>query len=157
MPSAIRVVDRVQDLADWNHASFSDGNVPHWDAADGEYKAGINPVREIYDCPSDVVVCDAVYLSAESMIDRANASSALTCDVIGVVVEKPTSTTAIVQPIGLTNIFSDLSPNQRYWVDTTAGALTTIPPSTTGQVVQQVGRAVTATIMQVAIQPRILL
>src|SRR4051812_31361145 len=40
MSDAVRVIDRVQDMTDWNQSGFTDGKVPVWDAAQGKFVAG---------------------------------------------------------------------------------------------------------------------
>jgi len=53
-----------------------------------------------YDCPTDVAVGDAVYLSDTDEVDKASALSASTAPVIGFVLSKPSSTRARVQMNG---------------------------------------------------------
>lgn len=52
---------------------------------------------------------------------------------------------------------ASLSPNSDYYLSATPGMLTNSPPSTTGQVVQQVGRAITANTLLIEIDVPILL
>lgn len=52
---------------------------------------------------------------------------------------------------------SGLTPDARYYLSTTAGAITTTPPSTSGNVVQPVGRATSATALLFVPEPPILL
>jgi hypothetical protein len=34
---AVRVIDRVADMADWDQSSFNDGNLARWDAGRGRF------------------------------------------------------------------------------------------------------------------------
>ena len=52
---------------------------------------------------------------------------------------------------------ANLTPNASYWLSTTAGRLTTTPPSTAGQIVQYVGRALSTTQLIIEIDPAVLL
>lgn len=49
-----------------------------------------------------------------------------------------------------------LSPAGLYFLSVTPGLLTLTPPSMTGQIVQQIGRAVSPTVLEISIQPPIL-
>lgn len=40
MAAAIRVIDKVKDLADWDQASFLDGQVATWNAGTGKFEGG---------------------------------------------------------------------------------------------------------------------
>ncbi len=54
---------------------------------------------------------------------------------------------------GINTACSGLTPGARYWLGTTPGTITTTPPSTTGNLVQIVGKAINATTL--AWQPQI--
>lgn len=51
---AIRVVDRVADMADWDQTSFTDGLVPVWNAAAGKYEGVARPGDAFYVHAQDV-------------------------------------------------------------------------------------------------------
>lgn len=92
-----------------------------------------------YTCPSGVAVRDAVYISAANTVDSARANSASTLPVVGVVVSKPTSTTAVVRMSGEVDGFSALTPNATYFLSASvAGAITATAPTTHGTDYQQV-------------------
>jgi hypothetical protein len=111
-------------------------------------------VEATYACPATVAVADLVMLVGSNQVDRTDNGSPATCDALGFVISKPSSTQAVVRSSGQAAVFTGLTPAQRYWVGS-AGALTATPPNT--GVVQQVSKAVTATILHIAIQPRIIL
>ena len=113
-----------------------------------------DPGENVYDCPPDVVVTKAVYLSGENEVDLADNGSASTCDAFGVVISKPSTTRAIVRSLGPADVFSGLTPQTTYYVGA-AGELAASPPET--GIVQQLGKAVTATVLHVAIKPRVIL
>lgn len=52
---------------------------------------------------------------------------------------------ATVYTEGNNDALTGLTVGADYWLSTTAGGLTTTPPSTAGQIVQYIGRALTAT------------
>ena len=104
-------------------------------------------------CPSAVLPSDVVYLMDDNKIDLADNSNSVTGDVLGVVISKPTSVTAFVRSRGPTNLFSGLTPTQKYFMGS-SGALISTPPS--NGVIQRVGKALTATTLYIDIQPRIL-
>lgn len=43
MPSAVRVIDRVADMDDWDQTSFTDGKWVRWDAVQGKFVAATPP------------------------------------------------------------------------------------------------------------------
>lgn len=52
---------------------------------------------------------------------------------------------------------ASLTPNELYFLSTTAGQLTLTPPSVVGEVVQLIGMAITAKTLRIEIQPSVLL
>lgn len=111
-------------------------------------------VESTYDCPSTVAVADSVYLSGSNAVDRADSASAATCDAIGFVMSKPTTTTAVIRSAGQAGVFSGLVPNERYFVGS-SGGITATPPSVGA--VKRVGRAVTTTVMNIEMHPLVVL
>jgi hypothetical protein len=103
----------------------------------------------IYNCPIGVAVGDAVFLSAADNVDRSDASVVSDRPVIGFVHSKPTTTTCRVQYAGDLSVFVGLTVGATYYLDTTAGQITTTPPSGTGNIVQEVGFARNATTLVV--------
>ena len=58
------------------------------------------------------------------------------------------SNTAAVYRISQSNTqVSGLTPGASYYLDTTAGGITATPPSTSGNVIQYVGKAISATVL----------
>lgn len=90
-------------------------------------------------CSINEVVGDAVYLSGSNTVAKANASDISTSPVIGFIVEKPTSTSCVVQTEGEFSYPSPLSSNTVYFLDTVGGGITTTPPSSSGNVLQELG------------------
>ena len=52
---------------------------------------------ETYNCSSSIAVANSVFISGLNTIGLNDSSSQATCDVLGVVISKPTSTTAVVR------------------------------------------------------------
>jgi len=93
-----------------------------------------------------------------------NTLYAVTCDssvnskVVGIVSTKPTSTTCDIITTGPTGtILAGLTPDTTYFLSaSTAGALTSTVPSSTGDIVLQIGNATSSNslIIQIGIQIR---
>ena len=100
-------------------------------------------------CPSDVAVGDAVYFTGPSAVDLADALSVSTAPAIGLVFSKPTTTTCIVMLEGEFTGLSGIVTDATYYLDDTAGDVTTTPPSAPGEVVQPlaVGKNTTTLIL----------
>jgi len=94
-------------------------------------------------CNASVQVLDWVRLQS-GVIVRGQADNFTNSLVIGLVIAKPTATTCIVQTAGVTeNIFVTLDLTKLYFLDpSTAGAMTTTVPTGAGEIVLQLGRAV---------------
>lgn len=112
-----------------------------------------------------LIAGQAVYTSANDAINKAQANAAGTKDVFGVTTTAIASTAAgIVQVNGnvvLTTVQWDAVTGQtggltfggRYFLSpTTAGLLTITPPTTAGQYLVQVGRAISST--EFVVDPR---
>ena len=107
----------------------------------------------------------AVYVSGAGQVDLAQANAAGTSDVLGLVADVTIATTAnggiqttgkLVATTGqwdaVTGQVGGLTSGVKYYLDeTTPGALTTTPPSGTGEFVAPVGKALSTTEMEVAI------
>jgi hypothetical protein len=100
-----------------------------------------------------VALLDPVYLSASDTVDRADATTIATGIVLGVVavMDFPAVGQCLVRRMGLLGGFVGLTPGAIYVMSTTPGLI--LPegsgnpalPSGTGEVMQSVGQAVTAT------------
>lgn len=91
--------------------------------------------------PSGVAVGDLVYVTGSFQADEADNDSLATAPAIGVVIAKPTATTATLAYFGETAVFSGLTPGVSYFLGENGG-VTATAPSTSGEVVQRVGVAV---------------
>jgi len=118
------------------------------------------------------VVCGApVYSSAAGHIDKANATAAATAKVIGIMTTTSTASGATGQvavdgfvtlttaqwDAVVTGASGGLIFNTFYYLDTTAGKLTTSPTTTVGQNNVFIGKGISATIMNLDIRNPILL
>lgn len=106
----------------------------------------------IYNCPVTVNVNDAVYLSAADSVDQAASNIVTDRPCVGVVVAKPTATTCEIQYAGELGAFAGLVAGDTYYLSTTPGILTNIPPTAPGEIVQEVGFARNATTLVVLIE-----
>ena len=106
---------------------------------------------ELFPSLNTVTAAQAVYYNTtNTQIELADATdNSKPC--AGFVVRKPTSTTGVIANNGICKGFSGLSPGSDYYLSTTAGGITTTPPSSSGNIVQKVGRALSASILSVRI------
>jgi hypothetical protein len=95
-----------------------------------------------------LAVNDVVYVSASNTVAKADATAASTGPAIGVVVSAAAGIVS-VRLFGAVTTFVGLTPGDEYFVSTTAGGITTTPPSLTGEYVQSLGIALTATTLLV--------
>jgi len=110
---------------------------------------------------TSIVIGEAVYISAAGQVSKANANSGSTYAVVGLVADTSIADTAsgsiaiagtLTATTGqwdtVTGGSGGLTAGAQYYLsDTTAGRLTTTPPSTTGRYVVNVGRALSTTVM----------
>ena len=113
--------------------------------------SGDNTIENIT-CDSTVAVGNFVRLNGSTIVN-ALANNFTNSKVIGVCVSKSSSTVCNVQVTGFTDdIFGGLSTNTLYFLsDSTPGGITTTPPTTSGSVVQQIGKPKSATSMVINI------
>lgn len=103
---------------------------------------------------NSVKAAQANGLTSGSVVGLANAAIAMNAS--GQVVTAGNLSLTTAQWTALTG--GALSPGSLYFLDpATAGRLTTTPPSTPGQVIALIGRAVSTTLMVLAIEPPVLL
>jgi len=101
-----------------------------------------------FDCAASVSANDAVSIVSSGTVEEASAESGAgqTGDAIGFVLSKPTSTTCIVQFVGLLDGFSGLTVGNNYWLSQTLiGTITSTAPSSSGEKIQSLGIASSAT------------
>ncbi len=119
-----------------------------------------------------VVIGSAVYSDANDGFKKGQANAAGTSNVIGIVAKSPSIANGTSGPVTLNGVVAatttewdavtgqagGLTFNSMYYLDpTTAGKITSTAPSTVGQLVVAIGRAISTTELMVAPQPPILL
>jgi hypothetical protein len=115
-----------------------------------------------------VVICTPMYQAGSNDVRRTNATSLAAATVIGLCLSASVSNgaAAIVQTDGtfkatttqwdaVTGGSGGLTIGSRYYVSATPGELTTTAPSTIGQIVAQVGKAISSTELLIEIGPTI--
>lgn len=95
--------------------------------------------------PSGVSIGDLVYVTGSFTADLADNDSTSTAPAVGVVIAKPTPTTATLAYFGETSV-GGLTAGVSYFLGEDGG-VTATAPSTPGEVVQRVGVAITSTIL----------
>ena len=120
---------------------------------------------------SPITIGHAVYTKADGTVDLAQANASGTVEVLGFVKDASiaSSSSGIIQTDGIlaattgqwdtaTGDSGGLTPGAVYWLDpSTAGKLTTTAPTTIGQFVVRLGKAVSTTELEISIEPPILL
>lgn len=120
---------------------------------------------------TSIAIGQAVYISAADTVKKALADASGTKDVIGLVAQASinASSSGIIKTSGVlsasttqwdavTGGSGGLTPNSRYYLDSsTAGKLTATAPTTAGQYVCPVGLAISTTEMKIDILQTILL
>lgn len=99
----------------------------------------------IFTVPAAVVVGDLVYLTGADTADRADNTSETTTPARGIVLSKPTSTTAILVTSGEVSGFSGLTPGANQFLGTAGGLIESVAALIDGNFVQRVGEAINAT------------
>lgn len=96
-----------------------------------------------YAVSAGVAVRDLVYISGDNAMEAADNSSIATAPVKGIVVAKPTSTTATVLYFGKVDGFAGLSAGQDLFLGTSGGYVTAGSlPTTPGSIIQKIGSAI---------------
>lgn len=129
----------------------TDGQVVTWSTANDawEPQTATASTDETLSCDAGVVVLDTVYIDTGGDADRADATSISTAPCIGFVVSKPTATTCVVRSVGTLGGFSGLTAGALVFLDTSVGGHTQTPPSASGNVVQIIGVAISATVIRI--------
>lgn len=105
-----------------------------------------------YTVPGTVAVGDVVASTGSGAADKADADNPAARPAIGIVVSKPTATSAVVQYVGEVGGLSGLSAGSAYFLDVTAGAMTTTAPASPA-IFQKIGFAKTATVFVAQFTP----
>lgn len=111
-----------------------------------------------YTCPLSLGVGDLVYLTGDTAIDKADNAAESTGPVIGIVVSKPTTTTAQIKSSGAVDGLTGMTAGEEQFLGTNgnrieSGAL----PTAVGSVVQHIGVAVSATTIKLALKHVVIL
>lgn len=108
---------------------------------------------------STITANKAVYINSSGEFDLAKADGGTTAPAYGFTTASVASgASGSLQTDGLLTGFSGLTAGSKYYVDaSTAGAITATAPTTAGQYVCGVGRAVSSTELQIDISDPILL
>ena len=106
-----------------------------------------------------------VYISSADSVDKASASTGSTAAAIGLVMDASVASAAVAVIItdgvidnsDWTAVIGSatLTAGAKYFLSTTAGLLTTIAPSATGEYITVVGTAISATSLEVSIRDSI--
>jgi hypothetical protein len=106
------------------------------------------------DCPEAVGLGDWVYVTGPTIggryqVAQADVSTLDKMPALGVVTQKPTSTTCRVQWEGEAAGFSGLTPRRVYYLQQD-GSIDLVPPSGAGHYVQRIGTALDTTVLLVS-------
>jgi hypothetical protein len=120
---------------------------------------GTDPVPRIeilegsWGCTVTEQVGDAVFENVSNSVRQANASSPATMPVIGIIIQKLSSTSCIIARSGEVTLPGPLVVGQEYYASPTVpGQLTTAVPTASGQVAQYVGYAKNTTTLVIQLR-----
>lgn len=127
-----------------------------WDGAawdDLSSVSAANTLEDSYTADEALTANDAVYISAADNVSKADADAGSGAGrVIGFAKSTVNDTDPVdVQKAGVMSGFSSLTAGDRYFLDTTAGAITNSVPSASGAVIVQVGYAKNTTDLDIQI------
>ena len=148
---------------------ITDGQIQQLQAGDSIEQAG--DVTLTNSNAGSITIGQAVYIDGASSVDLAQADAAGTKDVLGLVVDVSVATTdpALIRSSGIltattgqwdavTGQVGGLTPGAKYWLSAaTAGGLTTTAPTTDGEYVAPVGKALSTTDFEIDVDHTILL
>lgn len=128
----------VWDGAAWNDLGVADST---------------NQVLNAYVADEDLLIRDAVYISAADNVSKASAAAAGTAQMIGFAKAAALDTVAVdVVSSGVLGGFTGLTAGARYYLSATAGLITATIPTATGNTVVQAGYAKSTTALQIQIE-----
>lgn len=104
-------------------------------------------------CPIGIAVNDAVYISSAGTVSRAAATSLATGPAVGLVVSKPTPTSAVVRVVGEVPGYAGLVAGTRYYLASAPGQITATAPSADGSIIQPLGIAISTTVLLANVHP----
>jgi hypothetical protein len=94
---------------------------------------------DVYTCGVSVQIGEIVYINASGVLMRAKADSKTTMPGIGIVTEKPASTTCKIALFKRVSTVGGTNREKLFVSADNAGQITNTPPSAVGQVWQCVG------------------
>lgn len=110
-------------------------------------------VVNAYTADEALAARDVVYISAADNVSKASASAAATSYAVGLTTASAADTASVnIQSEGVLTGFSGLTAGSRYYLNTTAGLITSTIPVGTGNTVVQVGYAKSATALHIHIE-----
>lgn len=117
-------------------------------------EAGAAAAQQIYTCPSGATVLQLVYVSGSGAVDLADATDVSKMKDVQFIASKSDATTCAVVDRGELPGFVGLTPGAQYYADPAVpGGITTTEPDPLTQVVQPVGTAKSATVLDIVIAP----
>lgn len=110
-------------------------------------------IDNLYTAEVAVAARDVVYISSADNVSPASASAEATARAIGFATAAALAAASVsVRSEGILNGFAGLTAGSRYFLSTTAGTITTTPPTGASNVVHQVGFAKSATALHIQLQ-----
>ncbi len=116
-------------------------------AHDSSLEPSAPPGATSFTCPATVAVGDAVYVSAADVVDKATSLDVAKA-AIGLVLDKPSATTAIVVDSSDLPVFAGLLPGESYFLGTVAGSIVASAPPPSAAFTQRLGYAKNATTLK---------
>lgn len=134
----------------------SNNNLYVWDGAAWDnlnQVAAASNVDDIFTAEVNIAARDVVYISSANNVSPASASAAVSSQALGFATAAASAAASVnVRKLGSLSGFSALTPGSRYFLNTTAGAITATVPAGSGNSIIAVGYARSATVLDIAIQ-----
>ena len=112
-----------------------------------------NNIDDSYTAEVNIAIRDAVYISSADNVSPADADADASSQVVGFATAAATATNPVnIRKFGRLSGFSGLTAGSRYFLSTTAGAITATVPTGAGNNIVQVGYAKSATVLDIMIQ-----
>ena len=126
-----------------------DGNIEELQS--GDTLQDSSPDLGTFTAGENLVLGDWVYVSAANTVSKAQADDEATMPCIGVAIETINNTeSGTIRLDGVMTGLSSLTAGDVYYVDhSSAGAIVSTTPSSSGHVIQRVGTAISTTELQI--------
>jgi len=112
-----------------------------------------NNIDDSYTAEVSIAIRDAVYISSADNVSPADADADVSSQVVGFATAAASAAASVnIRKFGRLSGFTGLTAGSRYFLSTTAGAISATVPSGAGNNIVQVGYAKSTTVLDIMIQ-----